>query len=80
MIHQIYLPEITRNRLTDVVALQVLLLTYAATRDTLNEASCAIYLDRCARFRGRGAQIAALIWRAPVETARQLRDLLRRAG
>ena len=39
MIHQVFLPEITRKRLTDVVALQVLLLTYAATRDTLNEAS-----------------------------------------
>jgi hypothetical protein len=65
MIHQVFLPEITRKRLTDVVALQVLLLTYAATRDTLNEASCTTYLDRCARFRGRGAQIAAWIWRAP---------------
>jgi 5-methylcytosine-specific restriction endonuclease McrA len=65
MIHQVFLPEITRERLTDVVALQVLLLTYAATRDTLNEASCTTYLDRCARFRGRGAQIAAWIWRAP---------------
>jgi hypothetical protein len=65
MIHQVFLPEITRKRLTDVVALQVLLLTYAATRDTLNEASCTTYLDRCARFRGRGAQIASWIWRAP---------------
>ena len=65
MIHQVFLPEITRKRLTDVIALQVLLLTYAATRDALNEASCTTYLDRCARFRGRGAQIAAWIWRAP---------------
>ena len=65
MIHQICLPEITRNRLTDVVALQVLVLTYAATRDTLIEASSATYLDRCAKFSGRGAQIAAWIWRAP---------------
>jgi 5-methylcytosine-specific restriction endonuclease McrA len=65
MIHQVFLPEITRTRLTDVVALQVVLLTYAATRDTLNETSCTTYLDRCARFRGRGAQIAAWIWHAP---------------
>jgi hypothetical protein len=65
MIHQVFLPEITRKRLTDVVALQMLLITYAATRDTLNEASCTTHLDRCARFRGRGAQIAAWIWRAP---------------
>jgi hypothetical protein len=65
MIHQVFLPEITRKRLTDVVALQMLLLAYAATRDTRNEASCTTYLDRCARFRGRGAQIAAWIWRAP---------------
>jgi 5-methylcytosine-specific restriction endonuclease McrA len=65
MIYQVFLPEITRKRLTDVVALQVLLLTYAATRDTLNEASCTTYLDRCARFRGRGAQVAAWIWHAP---------------
>jgi hypothetical protein len=65
MIHQVFLPEITRRRLTDVIALQVLLLTYAASRDTLNEASCTTYLDRCARFRGRGAQIASWIWRAP---------------
>jgi hypothetical protein len=73
MIHQLFLPEITRKRLTDVVDLQVLLLTFAATRDALNEASCTTYLDRCARFRGRGAQIAAWIWRAlrryePLET------------
>ena len=65
MIHQVFLPEITRKRLTDVVALQLLLLTYAGTRDSLNEASCTTYLDRCARFRGRGTQIAAWIWRAP---------------
>ena len=80
MIHQVFLPEITRKRLTDVVALQVLLLTYAATRDTLNEASCTTYLDRCARFRGRGAQIAAWIWRAPsrYEPLGNLRKGLRR--
>ena len=65
MIHQVYLPEITRKRLTDVVALQMLLLSYAASRDTLNEANCTIYLDRCVRFRGRSAQIAAWIWHAP---------------
>jgi hypothetical protein len=49
MIHQVYLPEITRKRLTDVVALQVLLLSYAATRDTLNEESATTYLDRFLR-------------------------------
>jgi hypothetical protein len=65
MIHQVYLPEITRKRLTDVVALQMLLLTYAASRGTVNEASCTTYLDRCARFRERGPQIATWIWHAP---------------
>jgi hypothetical protein len=65
MIHQVHLPELTRRRLTDVVMLQLRLLYYAASTATLDAASCAQYLDRHTRFRGRGVQIATWLWRAP---------------
>ena len=64
MIHQVALPDLTRKRLTDVVILQMRLLHYAATTTSPDQAGCANYLDRCARFRGRGSQIAAWIWKA----------------
>jgi hypothetical protein len=65
MIHQVHLPDVTRQRLTDVVMLQLRLLYYAASAATLEEASCAQHLDQHARFCGRGAQIARWLWRAP---------------
>jgi hypothetical protein len=65
MIHQVYLPDVTRRRLTDVVMLQLRLLYYAASSATLDEASCAQHLDHHARFRRRGTQIARWLWRAP---------------
>jgi len=65
VIHQVHLSDVTRRRLTDVVMLQLRLLRYAALTATPDAASCARYLDRCARFRGRGTQIAAWLWRAP---------------
>lgn len=65
MIHPVFLPDVTRKRLTDVVMLQLRLLSYAASTAVLEEASCARYLDRCARFRGRGSRIVAWLWRAP---------------
>ena len=65
MIHQVHLPDVTRQRLTDVVMLQLRLLSYAASAATLDEASCAQHLDHHARFRGRGIQIAQWLWRAP---------------
>jgi hypothetical protein len=65
MIHQVHLPDLTRKRLTDVVMLQLRLLCYAASTTTCAETSCAQYLDQHARFRGRGAQIARWLWRAP---------------
>ncbi|MGE0821918.1 MAG: HNH endonuclease [Candidatus Binatia bacterium] len=64
MIHQVKLPELTRKRLTDVVALQMRLLMYASSVKALDQASCANYLDRCAQFRSRGGQIAAWLWRS----------------
>jgi 5-methylcytosine-specific restriction endonuclease McrA len=65
MIHQVHLPALTRKRLTDVVMLQLRLLYYAASTATVDEASCAQYLDQHARFRGRGTQIARWLWRTP---------------
>jgi len=65
VIHQVHLPDVTRRRLTDVVLLQLRLLRHAALTTTPDAASCALYLDRCARFRGRGVQIVAWLWRAP---------------
>lgn len=63
MIHQVFLPDVTRKRLTDVVMLQIRLLSYAASTALPDQTSCAHYLDQCARFRGRGSQIAAWLWR-----------------
>jgi hypothetical protein len=63
MIHQVFLPDVTRKRLTDVVMLQLRLLSYAASTALPDQISCAHYLDQCARFRGRGSQIATWLWR-----------------
>lgn len=65
MIHQTILSELTRERLTDVLILQLRLLLYAAGTESLDQSDCATYLDRRRRFRGRGTDIAAWIWRSP---------------
>src|SRR5262249_41161177 len=45
--------------------LQLRLLRYAALTAMPDTASCVHYLERSARFRGRGTQITAWLWRAP---------------
>ena len=78
MIHQVSLPELTRKRLTDVLVLQMRLLLYAAGTASLNQSDCANHLDRRRRFQGRGADIAAWIWRAP-KRHKPLEDFARKA-
>lgn len=63
MIYQVHLAELIRKRLTDVVMLQLRLLRYAASTGMLDISSCANYVDRCARFRGRGSQIVTWLWK-----------------
>jgi hypothetical protein len=67
MIHQVKLPALIQQRLTDVVALQMRLLNYASSTETLAQEDCAKYLNRCSRFRGREGQIAAWLWRSPAK-------------
>ncbi|MGG6239653.1 hypothetical protein ACQ4N7_13590 [Nodosilinea sp. AN01ver1] len=67
MLHEVRLPQVTLERLTDVVVLQTWLLFYAASKTSLNssdKSDCARKLDKCPRFVGRGAQIADWIWNA----------------
>ncbi|AUT02868.1 hypothetical protein CLI64_22050 [Nostoc sp. CENA543] len=64
MIHDVHLPDLTRDRLTDVVVLQIWLLFYAASNSTLDQTNCGDRLNRCHRFRGRGDKIAKWIWQA----------------
>ncbi|MUH01143.1 hypothetical protein F7734_56315 [Scytonema sp. UIC 10036] len=61
MIHDVHLPDLTRERLTDVVVLQIWLLFYAASNSTLDQTDCGDRLNRCPRFRGRGEKIAKWI-------------------
>ena len=65
MIHNVHLPALTLERLTDVVVLQIWLLFYAASNSTLDQIDCGDRLNRCHRFRGRGDKIARWIWQAP---------------
>ncbi|MEQ8971828.1 MAG: HNH endonuclease signature motif containing protein [Coleofasciculus sp. C1-SOL-03] len=63
MIYQVELPALTLKRLTDVVYLQMRLLRYAASRETLSRQTCERYLQGYKRFRGRHKQIADWLWR-----------------
>lgn len=74
MIHEVRLPSLTCERLTDVVVLQLWLLFYAASRQTLDQSDCATHLNRCPRFRGRGEQIAKWVWRASESRLKPLQD------
>ncbi|MEQ8962372.1 MAG: hypothetical protein RLP02_31345 [Coleofasciculus sp. C2-GNP5-27] len=65
MIYQVELPELTLKRLTDVVYLQMRLLRYAASTETLSRQTCERYLKGYKRFRGRHKQIADWLWRGP---------------
>jgi len=65
MLHKVRLPQITRERLTDVVVLQIWLLFYAASKVSLeaeDKQDCASKLNKCPRFSGRGEDIANWIW------------------
>lgn len=75
MIHKVCLPELTLKRLTDVVVLQIWLLFYAVSRQTLDQADCANRLNRCPRFRGRGEKIAKWVWQAPDGRLKLLQEI-----
>ena len=75
MIHDVDLPAITRQRLTDVVVLQIWLLFYAASNSTLDQTDCGDRLNRCPRFRGRGEEIAKWVWRATDSRLKPLQDI-----
>lgn len=62
MIYKVELPELTLNRLTDVVYLQMRLLRYAASTSSINEKDCDRYLKAYQRFKGRHEQIARWLW------------------
>lgn len=78
MIHQVKLPNETRDRLTEAVYVQVWLLLYASLHSSLNEQDCAAFLEHRSRFQGRSAQIAAWIWKAPKSRLKFLQDFARR--
>ena len=58
MLHTVYLSDRIKSRLTDIVMLQMVLLRYALFVSNINEDTCATYLNRHKRFRGRGGAIA----------------------
>lgn len=68
MIYKIELPELTLNRLTDVVYLQMRLLRYAASTSSIKEEDCAHYLKAYKRFKGRHEQIARWLFNKPKPT------------
>ncbi|MEH1907941.1 HNH endonuclease signature motif containing protein [Nostoc sp.] len=72
MIYKVDLPELTLNRLTDVVYLQMRLLRYAASTSSINEEDCARYLKAYKIFKGRHEQIARWLFNKP-----KPRELLR---
>ncbi len=67
MIHQVKLAKITRERLREVVYVQMMLLTYAASTNNPSQYECARYLhDKGfdSTKPARSLQIAAWIWNA----------------
>jgi hypothetical protein len=70
MIYKVKLPKFTRERLTDIVYLQMRLIRYAASTSTLSQESCERYFKSYKRFQGRHQQIAEWIWRG--STKREL--------
>jgi hypothetical protein len=68
MIHQVKLPGITKQRLSDVVSTQMALLSYAASESSqdLSEERCAVYLYKWGFDDikpGRSLKIAKWIWK-----------------
>jgi hypothetical protein len=65
MLYKIILSDIIRERLTDVVYLQMELLCYASyySHLELNKENCEIHFEKSPRFRGRHQDIAEWIFR-----------------
>jgi hypothetical protein len=74
MIHQVYLSQLTLNRLTDIVKLQMHLLSYAASTSEFGEESCIEHLSHCGSFRDHSEEIVAWIWNAPTSRRGQLQS------
>jgi len=67
MIHQVKLPDITKQRLSEVVSIQMALLSYAASESSqdLSEERCVAYLQANSFDvikQGRSRNIAQWIW------------------
>jgi hypothetical protein len=65
MIHGLKLPDITRERLMDIVLLQIDLLHFAASSAVVDKDPCASYLDNHPlneHFKGHGQAIAGWFW------------------
>jgi hypothetical protein len=77
VINRVYLPELVRKRLTDVILLQMRLLKYAAATPTVDELACARYLNQYGRYRGRGEAIARWVWRVASERSDLLEQFSR---
>ncbi len=66
MIHQVKLPMLTKQRLSEVVDVQMALLSYAVTEKDLDEGRCAAYLQAKGfdnTKQERSLKIAQWIWR-----------------
>jgi hypothetical protein len=73
MIHEVHLAEKIRQRLTDIIVLQMTLLDYALSVPEVSKDSCAAYLDERIRFSGRGQKIAEWLWQS-IDRWKPLRD------
>ncbi len=65
MIHGLKLPALTRERLRDIVQMQIDLLYYAASCDDVQFSTCITYFNENPleeRFKGRGEAIAGWLW------------------
>jgi hypothetical protein len=62
MLYKLILPDSIRDKLTDVVYLQISLLLYASQTQELNKNDCIEYFRKLKRFKGRHQQIADWIW------------------
>lgn len=64
MLHTVYLPDFNKNRLSEIVALQVHLLNYAAENSLIDQTTCAAWLNAIPGIAGRGEKISDWLWRA----------------
>jgi hypothetical protein len=62
LIHTVHLSKQTENGLTDIVMLQICLLSYALFTPSIGKDTCAAYLNRYKRFQNRGAAIARWVF------------------